>query len=866
MYPHPPVPWAKLKRETDVGPPVYWLSLVDHCADVAAMFHAISGVPAVGERLAALGGAPMSACTRARLAAYAALHDFGKANAGFQARWNAGAPPVGHCTEALITLMPDGIPAAICGVLPFQIMQGWGAFDDAILVALGHHGRPLDPMPAGRQAIRHWAATGGYDPVQALAPLGLAVKDWFPEAFEIGAPSLPDQPAFWHAFSGLLTLADWIASDESFFPLLPLFSGGDAERRMAESREKASWILEQIGFNPWRPRASLRTPVGFGSVSPFPARPIQQAAGECGEDAQVVVLESETGSGKTEAALYRFARLFAAGRVDGLYFALPTRVAATSLHGRVVSAVERLFPDPVSRPSVVLAVPGIAPTENTGEIAVEQPAGGIDHWEAAPSEQNRAALWAAERPKKFLAGTIAVGTIDQALLGIVRVKHAHLRLASLSRLLLVVDEVHASDRYMGELLAALLRFHRAAGGHALLLSATLGASARCALLGATEVPPLADAISAPYPALSSDRNWVPQGHPWDGLPKRVRLSLSDKIANAKAIALTALEAAAKGAKVLVIRNLRRDAVSVFNAIMDLDPSAKLVFRCRGVPTLHHGRFAREDRSLLDASVEQAIGKTRPAGGLVLVGTQTLEQSLDIDGDFLITDLAPADVLLQRLGRLHRHMERADRPDGFEQPSALVLAPAAMDSLLGRGAHGMGGDANPYHDLVGIEATRRLIATHPEWHVPAMNRGLVEAATHPEARRALVDGLVPENSAWREADERSAGKDFAMVGAGGRARLDTSIHFHSSEIVFPSDEVFGSRLGVRDVALQLPGPEPGPFGAPIRNLTIPQYWLVRAGLDGEPKAEIAGRGPDGIQFAFAGADFQYDARGLARIWT
>jgi hypothetical protein len=95
-----------------------------------------------------------------------------------------------------------------------------------------------------------------------------------------------------------------------------------------------------------------------------------------------------------------------------------------------------------------------------------------DVW--ANERENREQVWAASRPKKYLAGTIAVGTIDQALLATTKAKHAHLRLSCLTRSLLVVDEVHASDRYMETLLGALLRFHQRAGGHALLLSATLG--------------------------------------------------------------------------------------------------------------------------------------------------------------------------------------------------------------------------------------------------------------------------------------------------------------------------------------------------------------------------------------------------------
>jgi CRISPR-associated endonuclease/helicase Cas3 len=149
----------------------------------------------------------------------------------------------------------------------------------------------------------------------------------------------------------------------------------------------------------------------------------------------------------------------------GLYFALPTRVAATSLHARVKAAVRRFWPEHTSLPAVVLAVPG---QEVTADRGLDPQAGGHDVWANDP--ENREQVWAAGRPKKYLAATVAVGTIDQALLAIIKAKHAHLRLSRLARLLLVVDQVHASDRCMETLLTALLRFHRRAGGHALLLS------------------------------------------------------------------------------------------------------------------------------------------------------------------------------------------------------------------------------------------------------------------------------------------------------------------------------------------------------------------------------------------------------------
>jgi CRISPR-associated endonuclease/helicase Cas3 len=698
----------------------------------------------------------------------------------------------------------------------------------------------------------------------SLAPLGDAVQKWFPIAFMTGGDPLPDRAQFWHGVAGLVTLADWIASDETIFPLLPLFEGGDPILRMAASRMRARAVLRQIGFDPRDSRAASVAHHGFQAISAHPPRPVQEATEVWSAQDRIVVLESETGSGKTEAALARFARLFSAGEVDGLYFALPTRVAASSLHARVVIAVERMFPDAATRPKVILAIPGVAPAENEGAASIMAPASGVDVWEPAANEQKDHGAWAADRPKKFLAGTIAIGTIDQALLGVIAVKHAHLRLASLMRHRLVVDEVHASDRYMSGLLSALLRFHAKAGGHALLLSATLGASARAALLDDDDPPSLAQCIAAPYPALSSDRHAAPVAQTWEGRAKAVALNMSHAIAAPETIAAMALEAAERGAKVLVIRNLRREAIAVFEALMQLAPNYPALFRCAGVPTLHHGRFAREDRARLDRAVEEAVGRNRPQGGLVIVGTQTLEQSLDIDADFLITDLAPADVLLQRIGRLHRHMDRAGRPLGYAEPHAVVLTPPAMDDLLGKaGAHGLGGGANPYMDLIGVEATRRLVERHPVWTIPAMNRELVERATHPEALHALTEELVASNPKWRSAEVNVWGGRFAMSQQAKDALLQTHLSFSDPAVLFKSDQDIGTRLGVRDLAVRFAQPVRGPFGGDVQHIAIPGHWAEGIDASGELSPRVDNCDWGLFEFTLQSRSFSYSRSGLQR---
>ena len=146
----------------------------------------------------------------------------------------------------------------------------------------------------------------------------------------------------------------------------------------------------------------------------------------------------------------------------------------------------------------------------------------------------------------------------------------------------------------------------------------------------------------------------------------------------------ALDAARRGARVLVIRNTVSRAIETLSALEEIvGPDERhLLFEVGGVPTLHHSRFAPTDRRLLDAAVEKALETRteRLLGGRIVIGTQTVEQSLDICADHLITDLCPIDVLLQRIGRLHRH--ELPRPPGFEQPRCAVLVPeGGLEPLL-----------------------------------------------------------------------------------------------------------------------------------------------------------------------------------------
>jgi CRISPR-associated endonuclease/helicase Cas3 len=367
-----------------------------------------------------------------------------------------------------------------------------------------------------------------------------------------------------------------------------------------------------------------------------------------------------------------------------------------------------------------------------------------------------------------------------------------------------------------------------------------------------------------------------QGHAAAGQRKRVRIEPAHMIGKPDAIAARALAAAHQGAKVLVVRNLVADAIAVARVVQVLNADPALLFAVRNVrtgesvPTLHHGRFARADRRILDAAVEQELGKdetTRPRGGLVVIGTQTLEQSLDIDADIIMSDLAPVDVLLQRIGRLHRH-ERP-RPFGFKEARAVILVPHDFSELLARlaaasarggiwsGPHGLGGVV--YGDLVGLAATRRLIAGRAEWEIPAMNRALVEAATHPQRLEGVAEELVTTDSRWGDAAVRAHGTRAAAINVANAVKLDFAAPVSHFEL---AEGKVGPRLGLDDRELVFAEPPEGPFGQALESVVIPSRWLQ--GVPGDALPADVALTADGFTFRVGPHAFQYGRFGLERV--
>ncbi|MBZ8138449.1 hypothetical protein CLD22_00875 [Rubrivivax gelatinosus] len=889
-----PIAWGKYDAATGRR-----LSLVAHSLDVAAVVEALLALPTWSRRFTTLAGCSLDPVTGERLTLLAFLHDVGKAGAGFYSkvladeprlRWKertgAGPNQFGHTRVVAALCGLDARYAAHRDALGIEQVLSWGGEDidaqEAVtelwLASVSHHGEPISADDMRKESsvpFPTWTApVDGYVPLEGLRELGATARRLWPGALTGDpAPWKPAQ-ALIHAYAGLVSLADWIASNVDFFPY---DLGPQDATRWPHARRAAAATLRAMRLDVEAARASLRTRrPSFREVFGFDANRMQLETAAAPLRSPLV-LEAETGGGKTEAALWRFKALFEAGEVDSLCFLLPTRVAATGIGERIDGFVRKLFPDPTERPNTVLAVPGYlrangATGERLAPFDTQWPDDG----------RGKAIYWAAENSKRYFAAAAAAATIDQFLLSTMQTRHAHLRGSVLLRSFVVVDEVHASDPYMRTLLKAALQRHLAAGGHALLLSATLALDLRDEFLGIaaprrslgfgrglTLEPEVGDSGPRDYPRLSAPA--FARKLPPPERRKLVEHRVLPQMHDPQAVAGLAAEAALAGARVLVLRNTVRQAVATQLALETLlGPNHPALFRCRGIVALHHGRYALPDRQALDAAVGVAFGKgaAQAQAPVVLCATQTVEISVDCDADLLITDLAPMDVLLQRIGRLHRHAARDPfRPAGCRGPRCVVLAPPGLDMAAlfdAKNRRGLGlGPRSAYPDLVCLQATLQALLDNtrfPALSIPEDNRELVERSVgRPTLRRLAETQGDPWLSHWRTL----AGERSAMAADADYKTIDWLKPWREAVPGELSTEA-RTRLGLDGVDIELPADLISAFGHPVPQLTLPAWMLPALPEDtGIPQATQFVCSAQEFSFAIGPRHYRYDRYGLAQ---
>lgn len=709
--------WGKTGKDGDG-----WLPLVQHLEDAAGVAGLLwdTWLPTVvRRRLAEAMGSEEDA--RALTVFLAGVHDVGKATPGFAQL----AHDVGR-SELVSAMERSGLSSAtlpraqrvrhtLAGHVAlrdwFESRHGWPRprADALASIVSSHHGIPARDEPTVRSAAGNRASLGD----DAWAAVRVEILDRM--AVVAGAdgvlgrvgevklrlPSLVDLVA-------IVVLADWIASDSDRFPHHGLPT---PDRPHPSSDDRVALAAETLDLRvPWQPR-ELGDP-GHAFAVAFPhlrdARPTALQAAALGAAraagrGTLLVIEAPTGSGKSEAALLAAEALAARSGAGGIFVALPTMATTNAMFGRILRWVDAWAE---GDPAVWLAHGKAGLNDDFtglvrgGRVSGIHDADGDGHDRPTARSSTRVSSWLSGRRKGLLANVV-VGTIDQVLLGALQARHLPLRHLALSSKVVIVDEVHATDVYMRSYLEQMLRYLGAYGAPVVLLSATLPAAQRDQLVEAyragrsavrgsvtvgqtarTAVPSQRASVPTTpdaYPVLTVAGETTTQIAVEQDQPSRaveVRPVNDDLGALVEAL----VEATAAGGCVGIIRNTVSRAQETFDALVNVFGADVELF---------HSRFVAVDRAARERGLVDRLGPAGPRPRrAIVVGTQVLEQSLDLDLDLLITDLAPADLLVQRCGRLHRHPRPADdRPVGLRSPQCWVAGVDDWDADIPRAVPG-----------------------------------------------------------------------------------------------------------------------------------------------------------------------------------
>lgn len=711
------------------------------------------------------------------------LHDLGKISESFRRMLREDVPqPFRHweLTEALLFELDTVVAAHLGG-------DCWHRQTLYAAVA-GHHGRP----PKRNMGGLSYSGRRTREYRLALEAVGAGMEDAREavEAFcglwpNTSLDGLSDERtvalSWW--LPGFCTAADWVGSNTRWF--VPRTPDIGLPEYLAKAREIARDAVTEAGLA----SATAR----HARLFDFAPRPMQASCAEVPltDGPMLAIIEDETGAGKTEAALILAQRMLLAGKGRGLFVALPTMATADAMFRRAAGTVGKLFD---RQTTLTLAHGRAGLSVDFRDILKGGPRG---------EDEATCSDWLAESRRRALLADVGVGTIDQALLSVLPVKFQALRHFGLSSKILIVDEVHElGEPYIGAELDALLRMHRAAGGSAILLTATLPMAQRARLLsiygGASDSPA--------YPALTVAGGTTMTGlrrytGPGKGAVRIKQLSRPDEAVEVLS------ELAGKGAACVWVRNAVDDAID-----------AVRMLRERGIVAhLLHARFALWDRKRIEAEVLTRVGK-EGAGrkGFVLVGTQVLESSLDLDFDVMVSDLAPMAALIQRAGRLWRHMDRrpaASRP--VPAPVLHVLSPDPAQVTDARWLHGTLDRGAWVYPVADQWRTAEVLFRAGRIEAPSELRALIEAVHG--------DGAAPLPEPLRADQVKADGQGAAARGLAAHNIVDLAAGYREGGQGH-DDTLYPTRLGEAQRVLVLARHEAGGL-RPWADGEGPEAWAL-----------------------------------------
>lgn len=592
----------------------------------------------------------------------------------------------------------------------------------------GHHGRP----PALVAELKNFRQQDK----EAARDFLASIKSLFP-LFEI--------PEFWDDddsialfkhlswfISATIVLADWVGSSTRYFPRI-------AKPMAIESYWRHHALVKaKIAISVFPPSSEVAPFSGVNALFPFIRHPtpLQQKALELDinqQGPQLFILEDVTGAGKTEAALILANRLMAAGRAQGLYFGLPTMATANAMFERLAESWLALY-QPHSRPSLVLAHSARGLMARFNQSIWSGDLSGSEEPDDLQPDSQGCAAWFTDSNKKALLAEVGVGTLDQAMMAVMPFKHNNLRMLGLNKKILVADEIHAYDAYMSRILEGLIEKQASDGNTTILLSATLSQQQRDRLVAAFAKGTKRQ-IEAPLLGYS-DYPWLTQVSGSQVISQyvetRKEVQRSVKVAwiHSEQECIEHIEKTVSQGKCIAwIRNSVDDAIRIYRQLLGRGgiPAENLL--------LFHSRFAFYDRQRIENQALAQFGKKggTQRSGKVLIATQVIEQSLDIDLDEMISDLAPVDLLIQRAGRLQRHIRdchgllKLSGQDERDAPELLIQAPEWNDSPHEDWfSSTMRNSAYVYPDHGRLWLTQRVLREQGEIRMPQSARLLIES--------------------------------------------------------------------------------------------------------------------------------------------
>ncbi len=666
--------WGKARKEGEEGA-LYHL-LPYHCLDVAAV------ADVWWDKAPAIENAFVEATTLSSLQGKAwalffiALHDYGKLDMRFQLKAPTAVGKLyPEFDKELVGFSGLNIRDYFHGPLGFSLIYhdlksrlGWNEYDESVwnawqpwLAAVtGHHGVIPDQPDAQAEISKRQADAciiehdrmARLEWVSALETLFLK-----PAGLSIETPPPPCSSLL----AGFCSVSDWLGSNSEIGAFEyetkqePLSSYYQRSVSIAQGQLAASGLLSTK--RPYQGVESL-----LPKVKDATPKQLQTLVDKLPLTSGLTLIEAPTGSGKTETALAYAWRLLDEGLADSIIFALPTQATANAMLKRLQACAPLIFNN---QPNLVLA---------HGKSAFNE-----DFWQLKNNYQQRTeqgseearvqcAEWLSTSRKRTFLGQIGVCTVDQVLISVLPVRHKFVRGFGLGKSILIVDEVHAYDSYMYGLLGEVLTQQQTAGGSVLLLSATLPFQQRSALTK-TWGGCLPHQEKPPYPLVThvdmrgKTRAFeLPETQQPEARLVAVEVLAKPQLLADDELVQQMIQAATQGAQVVFICNLVDVAQTLAKQLREKSDVTIDLF---------HARYRFCDRQAIEKQVLEKYGKDgKRKQGSILIATQVVEQSLDLDFDWMITQLCPVDLLFQRLGRLHRH--KRPRPPGFGRPKCSVL--------------------------------------------------------------------------------------------------------------------------------------------------------------------------------------------------